>query len=88
MLNQGYIDQGQYQEALMDNVYERIQETESALPQEEPYSYFIDELIEQVISDLQIQKGYTEVQARNALYSGGLRIYTTQDPYIQEICDE
>ena len=88
MLNQGYIDQAQYQEALMDNVYERIQETESALPQEEPYSYFIDELIEQVISDLQLQKGYTEVQARNALYSGGLRIYTTQDPYIQEICDE
>ncbi len=88
MYDQGYITQAEYDEALMDNVYERIQETESALPEEEPYSYFIDELIEQVIHDLQIQKGYTEVQARNALYSGGLRIYTTQDPVIQEICDE
>ena len=53
-----------------------------------PYSYFIDELIDQVINDLQVQKGYTEVQAQNALYSGGLRIYTTQDPVIQGICDD
>ncbi|MGI6007948.1 MAG: transglycosylase domain-containing protein [Ruminococcus sp.] len=88
MLDQGYITQTEYDEALTDNVYERIQESEAALPEEAPYSYFIDELIEQVIEDLQIQKGYTEVQARNALYSGGLRIYTTQDPVIQEICDE
>ena len=34
------------------------------------------------------EKGYTEVQAYNALYSGGLRIYTTQDQNIQRIMDE
>lgn len=34
------------------------------------------------------QKGYTEVQAKNAIYSGGLRIYTTQDARIQRIMDE
>ena len=34
------------------------------------------------------QKGYTDTQASNALYSGGLRIYTTQDPIIQSIVDE
>ena len=35
-----------------------------------------------------VQKGYSEVQAKNAIYSGGLRIYTTQDQDIQQIMDE
>ena len=88
MLDQGYISQAEYDEALADNVYERIQDAEAAQEDPAPYSYFIDELIDQVINDLETKKGYTEVQAYNALYSGGLRIYTTQDPNIQAICDE
>lgn len=88
MLEQGYITQAEYTEALNDNVYERIQMTEALQEEAAPYSYFIDELIDQVIKDLQTQKGYTETQAYNALYSGGLRIYSTQDPEIQAVCDE
>lgn len=53
-----------------------------------PYSYFTDELIEQVIQDLMEKLDYTESQASNLLYSGGLQIYTTQDPDIQAIVDE
>ena len=34
-----------------------------------------------------VQKGYTEVQAKNVVYSGGLKIYTTQDSYMQSILD-
>lgn len=88
MLDQGYISQTAYEEALNDNVYERIQLTDALADETAPYSYFIDELVDQVINDLQTQKGYTEVQAYNALYSGGLRVYTTQDPEIQAICDD
>ena len=89
MLDQNYISKEQYDECLADNVYERIQNVEQQQEQvDKTYSYFIDELTEQVIHDLQEQRGYTEAQARNALYSGGLRIYTTQDPAIQQICDE
>lgn len=88
MLEQGYISQEEYDEALADNVYERIQETDSALPTSTPYSYFIDELTSQIITDLQEKLGYTKVQAQNVLYSGGLRIYTTQDPDIQAIMDD
>ena len=88
MRNQGYISEAEYQEALADNVYERIQETDSSQETATPYSYFIDELTSQIITDLQEQKSYTKVQAQNALYSGGLRIYTTQDPAIQSILDE
>lgn len=90
MLDQEYISKEQYDECLADNVYERIQQVAQQQQEDENkvYSYFIDELTEQVVKDLQEQRGYTESQAYNALYSGGLRIYTTQDPIIQQICDE
>lgn len=88
MVEQGYITKAEYQEALDDNVYERILTTETQTQDNSVYSYFIDELTDQVINDLMSVKGYTETQARNALYSGGLDIYTTQDPNIQAIVDE
>ena len=89
MLDQEYITKEQYDECLEDNVYDRIQSIEQEGKKEDTtYSYFIDELTEQVIQDLQDKRGYTEQQAYNALWSGGLRIYTTQDPDIQQICDE
>ena len=88
MLKNNHITQEQYEEALADNVYDRIQETSTITADTTPYSYFTDELINQVISDLQEQKAYTYTQAVNALYSGGLQIYSTQDSSIQKICDE
>ena len=88
MLEQGYITQEEHDEALADNVYERIKETDSSQQTATPYSYFTDELTSQLISDFQTELGYTKVQAQNALYSGGLSIYTTQDPDIQSIMDE
>ena len=52
------------------------------------FTYFVDALTEQVLEDLMEVKGYNETQAYNLLYSGGLSIYTTQDPDIQAICDD
>ena len=89
MLEQGYISDSEYQEALTDNVYKRIKKAQKKQQQQDTvYSYFVDATIEQVLADLQEQKGYTEVQAYNALYSGGLRIHTTQDASIQAIMDD
>ncbi|HJA11950.1 MAG TPA: transglycosylase domain-containing protein [Candidatus Mediterraneibacter merdipullorum] len=88
MLDQGYIDQAQYDEAVADNVYDRILQTAAATEDTTPYSYFTDALIDDVIEDLIDQKGYTETQAYNLLYSGGLTIASTQDMDIQKICDE
>lgn len=89
MRDQGYITASEYQAALADNVYDRIQEAqEENNATDKTYSYFVDATIEQVLEDLQEQKGYTEVQAYNALYSGGLRVNTTMDSTIQAICDE
>lgn len=88
MRDNGHITQAEYEEAMADDVYSRIQETSVITTDTTPYTYFTDELINQVLNDLQEQKAYTYTQAVNALYSGGLKIYSTQDSYIQQICDE
>lgn len=87
MLEFGYITQDEYDEAINDTVYDRIQTVNIETDTDSVYTYFVDELTEQVLQDLIDIKGYNETQAYTALYSGGLSIYTTQDPKIQTICD-
>lgn len=88
MLEQGYITQEEYDEAMADDVYSRIATVNEETKSNSVYTYFVDEVTEQVLADLMEIKGYDERQAYNLLYSGGLSIYTTQDPEIQAICDE
>lgn len=88
MLEQGYISQAEYEEALNDNVYPRIQETAPKTEDAGIYTYYTDAMIEQILEDLVNEKNYTSTQASRALYSGGLRIFSVQDPAIQQICDE
>ncbi len=87
MYDNGHITKEQLDEALADDVYSRIQNNTAANADTNPYSYFTDALIVQVLKDLVNEKGYTESQATNALYSGGLTIYTTQDSQMQAIAD-
>ena len=47
----------------------------------------MDALTDDVLDDL-VAAGYNETQAYTLLYTGGLKIYSTQDPKIQAICDE
>lgn len=89
MYEQGYISKSEQEKALADDVYSRIQNVDLVTKESNnPYSYFTDELIEQVKEALQTKLGYTETQAYNLLYSGGLSIHTTQDPELQTIVDD
>ena len=88
MLEQEYISKAEYDEAMADDVYSRIATVNEETKSNSVYTYFVDEVTEQVLSDLMEIKGYDERQAYNLLYSGGLGIFTTQDPKIQAICDE
>ena len=88
MYDQGLISKEEWDEALADNVYDRIQTVNTTvIESSSPYSYFVDELISQVQKDLQTKLGYTEAQAKKLLYSGGLKIITTQDPDVQAVVD-
>lgn len=75
MLDQGYISQEEHDEALEDNVYDRIQIVDNSTSSTANVnSYFVDTLTDQVMDDLINELGYTETQAFNALYGGGLTI--------------
>ena len=89
MLSQGYIDESRYQEALNDPVYERIQNVNLVTQGEDkPYSYYTDELTEQVVDALVERLGYKKEDATKLLYSSGLTIYANQDPDLQAIVDQ
>ena len=88
MKDQGMISQAEYDEAMADDVYSRIAIVNEEVEDKSVFTYFVDALTEQVLDDLMEVKGYNETQAYNLLYSGGLSIYTTQDPDIQAICND
>lgn len=89
MRQQGFITQKQYQEALADDVYSRIEQVNQSSVDTslKVTSYFTEKLLTDVADDLQSQLGYTQTQAYNAIYRGGLTIYSTQDSDIQTVCD-
>lgn len=88
MLTFGHITQAEYDAALKDDVYERIEnvnlefESESSI-----YTYYTDALINNLLKDLQEKLGYSETQAYYLIYSGGLSVFSCQDQRIQEIVD-
>ncbi|MCR5629648.1 transglycosylase domain-containing protein [Eubacterium sp.] len=88
MLKNGHITQEEYDEAINFDYSKNILEEDPNRKSYSEYTYFVDQLISDILNDLQVQKGYTYTQAYQLLYSGGLKIYSTQDSKIQEICDK
>ena len=87
MKEQELISAEEKAEALADPVYDRIQMVNSLRDDTQTvYSYFVDRLVKDVLRDLK-EAGYTDDQASSMLYSGGLQIYSTQNPDIQAIVD-
>ncbi|MBQ5742903.1 MAG: transglycosylase domain-containing protein [Clostridia bacterium] len=52
------------------------------------YNYYSDMVIQDALKDLQEVKGYTEVEAKQLLYHGGLQIYACVNPSIQAMMEE
>lgn len=88
MLEQGYITQAEYNEALADDVYDRIATVNTEIISSTSTSYFVDAVTDEVISDLKDRLGLSDSEAQQLLYSGGLQIYSTMDSDIQKILDE
>ena len=84
MLELGKITQQEYDSAKAEPLnFQR----EKVLEQNKVQSWFVDEVIKNVLNDLVTQKGYTSGYATNLLYQGGLRIYATIDMEVQETMD-
>ncbi len=52
-----------------------------------PNSYFVDQVVNDVIRDLMKQKNYTEEFATSQVYNGGYKIYATIDKDIQTVME-
>lgn len=87
MKEQGLITQEEYDTAMADDVYSRIQNVNTEISSDSVNSYFVDALTDQLYEDL-LEAGYTESQAYKLIYSGGLSIYSTMDSSIQAIVDD
>ena len=87
MLALGHITKAEYDEAMAEDVYAGV--SENAQSQGNSlYSYFVDSLVNDLIDDLQKKCGYTYAHAYNMLYTGGLTVYSTQNPAVQKIVDQ
>ncbi len=88
MLKLNMITPEEYNEALADNVYDRIMNNNASSTSSSAYSYYNDALVQQIMEDLMTQKGYTYTQAYNVVYRGGLSIYSCEDSNIQSTVEE
>lgn len=52
------------------------------------YQWFVDSVISSITEDLKLQYNISDDEISALVYSGGLKIYTTLDPKIQDIVDK
>ncbi|MEM1484776.1 PBP1A family penicillin-binding protein [Oscillospiraceae bacterium PP1C4] len=81
MLLQGKITQEVYDASVAEQLV--FQRDAAYAKLNHMYSDFVDHLIEEVISDLMTEKGYSYAFAQQMLTSGGYRIYSTVDEKMQ-----
>lgn len=89
MLEQEYITQTEYNEAINDQVYTRVAavaEKDNEEDAADVNSYYTDEVINQLQSDFEAM-GYSSDEAESLIWSGGLKVIICQDTEIQEIAD-
>ncbi len=85
MLDSGAISQKEYDKAMKEKivVYSKQTTQEGDLTQRQFQSYFVDALIEDVITDLMDAYAYSYEYAKQQLYNGGFKIYSTLDQKVQ-----
>ncbi len=85
MLELSLINKEEYNEALNEElVFKKGNSAQKVSKQ----SYFVDQIINDVLFDLQKEKGYSNAIATKLLYSGGLKIYSTLDINVQNSIDK
>lgn len=86
MLELGYITEAEYSDAAVEKLnIKNGGESDDNTPKTN--SYFVDQVILDVINDLQ-KVGYSESLAKKIIYSGGVKIEAAYDPKIQEIVEK
>lgn len=86
MLELGYIDEKEYEDAIAKELVFTEYDKEFA-ETGVINSYFVDQIIFDVTEDL-VEKGYSKTLANKMIYSGGLKVIATIDPKIQSAMED
>lgn len=86
MEEQGYITAEEHQNALNENLKDKLDVVASGASS--GTSYFVDYMIDQVTKDLMKKYDYTAQEAREKIYSGGLKIYTSLNSKAQNAVEK
>ena len=89
MLKYEYITKQQYDQAMADDVYARInEEHEVQLAESDVNTYYQDAILDQLTEDFMNLFNCSKAEAETMIYTGGYSIYSVQDKAIQKICDD
>ncbi len=81
-----YITEAQYKEALNSEL--KINRESPQITGTSINSYFTEYAYRQAVKDLVDQKGYSREAASRLIHSGGVSIYTTLNPEVQNLVDQ
>lgn len=87
MLELGYISQEEYENAINEKLNIVNNSSKSEDDTVKTTSYFVDQVITDVISDLQ-ELGYSKSLANKIVYSGGVKIKAAYNPDVQKIVEK
>ncbi len=85
MLEQGYIDQNEYYDAISEQTSLKICRNEDSSIIN---SWYVDMAVDDIITDLSAKYGWSYSESSKKVYSGGLNIYLAIDPKIQNILEK
>ncbi len=88
MLELGYITKEEAEAAKAEELVLHVGESNKNESGTEVNSYFVDQVVMDVIKALVNEKGYSEAYARSLVYSGGIQIYSTMDLDVQAAVDK
>ena len=87
MLKQGYINQEQYDEAVAEELVFTNSSRDNSDTSDDYYSWFEDQVIRDVVSDLCDKTGYEYDIVYKMVMTGGYQIYSTVNPEVQAAVD-
>lgn len=89
MLELNFISKAEYDQAMADDVYARIEEIDRIQKENASVnSYYTDALLDSLEKDFMEVYGCSRSEASMMVFTGGYSIYSVQDDEIQKICDE
>ncbi len=86
MLEQEYISLEEYEQAVLEDVIGALKDRENSRGIK-VFTWFEDALLQQVVEDLTATYRYSEEEAWNLIYSGGLTIHSTMETDLQALCE-